>query len=275
MSVRTAFVVVSLVALASPVAVARGSGWKVPSVAGDAPEALSSAIAIADRLYDTRGTGDDQGGAALYALRKAAQAHPESWDVQWRLARAAFWVSEGLPEDAKEERRAITTEGWKAGEKAQELKPDAPEGPYFMALCIGEYSHTVGLFAALKQGLEAKFREPLLAVAQKSPNVDHGGVWNALGRYKFELPWPKRDLDESISYLRKGLEVNPDNLRARVYLAESLEKRGKGDDVAEAKKLIERVAQAPTDKYDPAEERRAKSLAKAFSQRLKWQIEGL
>lgn len=275
MSVRTAFVVASLVAFASPAAFARGSGWKTPALASDASDTLISAMTIADRLYDTRGKGDDQGGAALHSLREAALAHPDSWDVQWRLARAAFWVSEGLPADAKEERRTIATEGWKAGEKAQALKPDAPEGPYFMALCIGEYSHSVGLLTALKQGLESKFRDPLLAVAKKAPKVDHGGVWNALGRYKFELPWPKRDLDESIGYLRKAIEVNPDNLRAMVYLAESLEKRDKGEDIAEAKTLLGQVAKAPTDRYDPPEERRAKSLAKAFSQRLKWQIEGL
>lgn len=275
MTAQTAFVVVSLVALASSAAAPRGSGWKPPQTAADAPEALTSAIVVADRLYDARGTKDDEGGAALHALRQAAKEHPDSWDVRWRLARAAFWFSEGLPADAKEERRATTEEGWRAGEKARELKPDAPEGAYFMSLCIGEYSHTVGLLTALKQGLEAKFRDPLLAVARKSPNVDHGGVWNALGRYKFELPWPKRDLDESVRYLRKGLEVNPDNLRARVYLAESLEKRGKGNDVEEARKLLEQVAQAPVGRYDAAEERRAKSLAKAFAQRMKWQIEGL
>ena len=272
MSVRAALIVVSLV-LSSPLALAAGSGWRAPPPASEAPEALRDALVEADRLYD--GRAKDKGEKALETLRALAKDHPESWDVQWRLARAAFWVSEGLPASAKTERRALAQEGWKAGEKAQTLRTDAPEGPYFMALCIGEYSHSIGVLTALKEGIEAKFRDPLLAVSKKAPKVDHGGVWNALGRYKFELPWPKQDLDASISFLRKALEVNPDNLRARVFLAESLEDRDDGEDVAEAKKLLVEVAKAPGGRYDAPEEERSKTLARALAKRLGWSIEGL
>lgn len=274
MQLRAAFIVALLVASVPASVLAAGSGWRAPALAADVSDALRTVIENADRLYAARDKGD-QGVQALDALRAAAKANPESWDVHWRLARAAFWVSEGLPAKAKSERRAIAVEGWKAGEKARDLKPDAPEGPYFMALCIGEYSHSIGIITALREGIEAKFRDPLLAVSKKAPKVDHGGVWNALGRYKFELPWPKQDVDASIKFLRKAIEVNPDNLRARVFLAESLEDRDDDDDVTEAKKLLTQVAKAPANRYDPPEEQRARSLARALARRLEWKIEGL
>jgi len=56
-------------------------------------------------------------------------------------------------------------------------------------------------------------------------------------------------------------QTNPHNLRARVYLADTLahDKRA-----AEAKRLLEEVAAAPIGKYDAPEERRAKALATAL-----------
>lgn len=273
MRVPAAFVAAALVTALAPTAQAAGSGWRAPALPADASPELAAAVERADALYEAR---DADGGRKAYdALKAAAAAHPDSWDVHWRLARAAFWVSEGLPAKAKAERKEVSNVGWKAGEQARTLQPDKPEGPYFMALCIGEYSRSIGLITALRQGIEAKFRDPLLAVTKSAPGVDHGGVWNALGRYKFELPWPKKDLDESIRFLRRAIEVNPANVRARVFLAESLEDRDKEGDLAEAKKLLSEVALAPGKQYDPPEERRAVSLAKDLVKRLGWQIEGL
>lgn len=274
MGFRAVWVVTLSVALVSSPAFGAGSGWRAPALSDEAPEELRALLLKADELYAKRG-GADGGRKALETLREAAAKHPQSWDVGWRLARAAFWVSESLPAASKAERRALATEGWKAGEAAFELAPDRAEAPYFMALCIGEYSHAVGLFTALKEGVEGKFRDPLLAVSKSAPKVDHGGVWNALGRYKFELPWPKRDLDQSIEWLRRAVETNPDNLRARVYLAESLEKRDAKGDVEEARKFLAEVANAPGNRYDPPEEARAKQLGRELAERLKWTIDGL
>jgi hypothetical protein len=53
------------------------------------------------------------------------------------------------------------------------------------------------------------------------------------------------------------LQAFPDNLRAKVFLAVSLVD---DDHPAEAKKLLDEVAAAPTGKYDAAEEHRAKAL---------------
>lgn len=267
---RASYMVLACLVCVAAEARAGGSGWVAPPVDAAAPEALRASLAEADRLFATREQGSNA-QAALDALRELAKTNPDSWDVQWRFARAAFWVSEGYPQGDKAKRRALSTEGWEAGKKAVALKPAAPEGQYFMALCIGEYSHSIGIVTALREGIEAKFRDPLVAVSKSHPKLDHGGVWNALGRYKFELPWPKKDLDDSIAYLRKGIEVNPDNLRGRVYLAESLADRDDGNDEDEAKKLLAEVLAAKAGRYDTAEELRSQELAKATKKRLGWE----
>lgn len=273
MRVLAALWAAALVTAHAPTALAAGSGWRAPALPADASPEVVAAVKAADALYDAR---DADGGKKAYeALQAAVASHPDAWDLQWRLARAAFWVSEGLPAKAKAERKAVSQVGWNAGEAAMKLHPDRPEGPYFMALCIGEYSRSIGVLTALRQGIEAKFRDPLLAVSKKAPGLDHGGVWNALGRYKFELPWPKKDVNESIRFLRKAIEVNPANVRARVFLAESLEDRDDQGDVDEAKKLLAEVARAPGRQYDPPEEQRAVAMARDLARRLGWQVEGL
>jgi tetratricopeptide (TPR) repeat protein len=42
-----------------------------------------------------------------------------------------------------------------------------------------------------------------------------------MGRYWYKLPWPKRDLQKSIRYLKEAAEAAPYSMRGRVYLAES------------------------------------------------------
>src|SRR5690606_8314092 len=111
-----------------------------------------------------------------------------------------------------------------------------------------------------------------LEVVKMDEKIDHGGVYNALGRYKYELPWPKRDVEASITFLRKSIEVNPQNLRGRVYLADSLLKRDGDGDAEEAKKLVKEVLDAKVGRYDTAEEYRAKDLALATAEAQGWKF---
>lgn len=264
--VRTAAVVLALLAAAPALAEKRGSGWTPPPLAASLPEEVRAAIAASDARYDAR-QAPATATEVYDELTKLAAKHPDSFDVNWRLARAAFWVAEGTKDPVR--RKAVAITGWEAGKRARAANPAGAEAAYFMALCVGEYSHSIGIFTALTEGIEGKFRDPLLEVEKASPAIDHGGLYNALGRYKYELPWPKRDLDASVVYLRKSIQVNPQNLRGRVFLAEALWDRDDDGDRAEAKKLLQEVAAAPADRYDGPEELRAKELGRAATARLK------
>jgi predicted Zn-dependent protease len=42
-----------------------------------------------------------------------------------------------------------------------------------------------------------------------------------MGRYWYQLPWPKRNIKKSISYLEEAVTCAPTTIRGYVYLAES------------------------------------------------------
>lgn len=267
------YVAVLLVSLSAAGASAegkRGSGWVAPALAADLAEELKAGLAEADAAYGIR-ERKGESEKALGALRELAKKSPDAFDVNWRLARAAFWAAESTKDAAK--KQALAIEGRDAGRKAIAARPKSADGHYWSALCIGEYSHSIGILTALGEGVEAQFRDPLLEAEKLDAKIDHGGVFNALGRYKFELPWPKRDVEASITYLRKGIEVNPQNLRARVYLADSLAKRDGTGDLDEAKTLVRFVLAASPGRYDPAEEYRAQEFARALVKAKDWKLE--
>jgi hypothetical protein len=84
-------------------------------------------------------------------------------------------------------------------------------------------------------------------------------VYVAWGRFHYELPWPKYDPRESERMLIRGLTVNPENVRGRLYLAELyLKERHPG----EARKLLALAAAHRPGSYDEPEERRARGRAR-------------
>jgi hypothetical protein len=73
-----------------------------------------------------------------------------------------------------------------------------------------------------------------------------------------------------VEWLRQALVAAPDNLRGRVYLAETLGKRDAKGDEDEGRKLLKWVLDAQSGAYDLAEELRAKEMAKDVLKRLGW-----
>lgn len=265
---RSSFSALCAVAILASWSVTAGAqSWTPPAPPADAPEDQKAALQEADSLYGTRDSGDHS-EQVLHILRDQATKYPDSFAVEWRLARILFWIAEATPDKAKH--RQLGEEGWEAGKKAIAANPGAPEGHYFKAICVGEVAHSVGILTALSKGLEGEFRDPLLKAEKINPATGYGGIYRGLGRYKFELPWPKRDYDESVKYLRRALEINPADLRARLYLAETLSKRDGTGDVDEGKRLLKEVADAPVGHVDPPEDRRVKKRAVELATRLGW-----
>ena len=263
MAVRMNALVLGLAALLTAVP-GSAEPWRGPALEASLSESTRTALLQADALYAARDrSGNDL--KALESLRAASKAAP-SYDVWWRLSRAAWWLGERTGDKAR--LRALALEGRAAADEALKLRPQGAEGLYFRALSVGSYSSAVGLFTALREGLEAQFRDPLLQLSRSTPALDNGGVFNALGRYKFSLPWPKRDYDQSAAWLRRAQELQPTNLRGRVYLAETLAARDAPGDIAEARRLLAEVRTAPTGRYDTAEELHAKELGRALEARL-------
>jgi len=213
-----------------------------------------------DALYAQR---DDRRVLAeqRHFLDERARQAPADFEIQWRAARVYFWLGDD-PSLSPEERSKLGKTGWDYAERAIALAPQRVEGHYWAAVNIGTYALGLGVMRALAAGLEGKFRERLGRAEQIAPGYNHGGVGVAWGRFYEKLPWPKRDRAKAEQSLRKVLDrLNPNNLRARVFLADTLAHAGKPQ---EAKQLLDQVAAAPIGRYDAPEERRAKALGQGL-----------
>jgi len=212
-----------------------------------------------DELWAHRDApADTQNELARLAKGELAK-DPASFEGNWRRAALLVWQADGAA-DGSELKAQLGKLAWEAADKSVAAKPDDVRGQYFGGTGIGLYSEGVGILTALSQGLEGKFRDRIQAALRIDKDFLDGGPQVVWGRYFFKLPWPKRDVAQSIRVLSAAVEQHPRNLRAKLYLADSLAEDGKG---AEAKKLAQEIVDA-TVGGDPPEERRMKDLAKRW-----------
>jgi hypothetical protein len=227
-----------------------------PTPAPPAAPSLASQLARIDELHHRR---DDR--AALAEEEQLVQATlaraPRDYGVLWRAARLYFWLSDD-PAVSNDQRSRWGREGWDIAERAIAVNPNDVAGTYWAAVCMGNYALGLGVMKALAQGMEGKFKDRLKRAGDLNAGYEHGSIQVAWGRFYDKLPWPKRDRKKAQEFLRAVLQAHPYNLRARVFLANSL---ADDDQPAEAKRLLDEVLAAPVGRYDPPEERRAKVLA--------------
>ncbi len=237
-----------------PAAAAEGTTPPAP-----AARPATAELARLDGLYARR---DDRAVLAeLRALVDAGVARaPTEYEILWRAARVYFWMGDD-PSLGAEERSKLGKLGWDHAERAISASPNRAEGHYWAAVNIGTYALGLGVLKAMSAGLEGKFKQRLERAEQLAPDYNLGGIGVAWGRFYEKLPWPKRDRAKAESNLRRALSQNPNNLRARVFLADTLAHEGRAP---EAKRLLDEVAAAPAGRYDAAEERRAKALGVAL-----------
>jgi hypothetical protein len=226
-----------------------------PPAAAAAPTSLAQVLARVDELHRRR---DDRAALAEeQSLVQGALARaPQDYEVLWRAARVAFWLSDD-PGQSHDERSRIGKDGWDVAERAVAVNPNRVEGHYWAAVCMGNYALGLGVVKALAKGMEGKFRERLGRAEQLDRRYEQGSIDVAWGRFYDKLPWPKRDREEAERHFKRAVEINNFNLRARVYLASSYLD---GDRAADAKHLLDEVAAAQAGRYDAPEERRAKAI---------------
>ena len=201
---------------------------------------------------------EDKALRELHKLLKAALASdPGSFEANWRMAELLNWQANGTEGELK---ASLGKGAWEAGDKAITARPEDVRGHYQGGTGIGLYSEGVGILTALSQGLEGKFRDRLQAALRIDKDYLDGAPQVVWGRYFYKLPWPKRDVGQSIKVLTEAVRTHPDNWRAKLYLADSLADDGRGD---EAKKLVQEVA-AGRIAGDAPEQKRLQDMAKKW-----------
>ncbi|HET9554962.1 MAG TPA: tetratricopeptide repeat protein [Anaeromyxobacteraceae bacterium] len=247
--------------VASAAVAAEGAPAGGSSAAAAAP--LDVAIARVDAAWPRR----DEPGAldeARRALDEAAGIAPASYGVLWREARLEAWRSED-PAISDGEKSALGKKAWDLAERAIAADPASVEGYFYAVAGMGNYSLGIGILSALAQGIEGKFKARLSRAAELSPGFQSGAVPTAWGRFWFKLPWPKHDGGKCARALREALAMNPDNVRARVYLGDLHADEGRD---ADARAEYQAALAKPPGQYDAPEERRWQGVARAALDRL-------
>jgi hypothetical protein len=233
--------------------------------AGDAAApAAPAAVDYGAKLDELWKTRDDPASmkATDDAIREGIAANATNYEVLWRAARYRWWLADGMPPDVK--RKMVAKAGWEYADRALKAKSDGFEGHYYKALSIGAYSQAIGILTALAEGIEGQFNEHLDLAVKQNGCYDRAGPYRAKGRYFFELPWPKRDLDKSKDFLGKAEKCSAEALRTQYFLADTLLKDGKAK---EAKVAIDKAVNGDIS-YDPPEGRRVKAWAKPLADKI-------
>ena len=160
------------------------------------------------------------------------------FEAAWKSARAAYWIGGHAPEA---ERRAALQRGVAAGEAAERLRPDRPEGHYWLAADMGALAESFGLSQGLKY--RSRIKSELERVAEIDAGWEQASAVTALGRWYYLVPrlfgGSRAKADE---HFRRALNQFPHSVTALTFLAESLTAQKKTD---EARALLQRVIDAP------------------------------
>jgi tetratricopeptide (TPR) repeat protein len=232
-------------------------------LAGEAAP-VAELVARLDALHLRRDNPAALAEAQRVADRALALA-PADYEVLWRASRVLFTESD-QPNRSTDDRSRLGKQAYDLAQRAIAANPNGVAGYYWAALGIGSYAEGMGMLRALANGIEGKFRQPLERATALDERYDHGSIPVVWAAYYLELPWPKRDRKKAAEECRRALAINPDNLRARFYLARIAADQDRPD---EARALLAAIAAAPVGRYDPPEERRVKKDAAALAVKVK------
>jgi hypothetical protein len=244
-------------ALAGEAAPAGGAAPGAEAPLQDAPAEGAALLGEIDAAYERR----DEPGAMegmRAKLEEAEKRAPGDYEVLWRLARHYFWLADD-PTLPKKEKSRLGKTGWAYGDRAAAANPERVEGWHYAAAGTGNYALGIGIFTALRQGIEGKFKERLSRAERIDPGFQNGAIQTAWGRFWYELPWPKYSAKKARQALEDALRRNGDNVRARVYLADL---ETKEDEPAKARAELEKAVANPPGRYDAPEERRWQDVAR-------------
>ncbi len=166
--------------------------------------------------------------ASIDSYKKVLEVDAKSYEAYWKIARAYFYLGDLLPEtkEMRDQHIKLGLEGMQYAKKAVELNPQGVEGHYYYTLTLGQYGIGISIIKALAKGLGSKYEEHIEKALEIDRNYDNAGPLRAVGRYWYQVPWPKRDLNKSIHYLKEGVVSASINVRGHIYLAESYLKAG-------------------------------------------------
>lgn len=255
------------------------------------PQSIDEIIKKADELQNIV-SADAEHEALVKMLKAAAAKNPNSFDLQWRTARAlGIWADQinmrntldnakkGNPKNvdgilaaekdmSPELGKKVSALGGEArgyAEKAISLNPNRVEGYYYNSLALSMYSLGKGIISALAEGIRPKLVETAKKAIERDKTYNEGSPLRVYGRYYYKVPWPYNDKTESEKILREAFNVNSNSLRTLLYLGDTLYALGKRD---EAKRQWEKIMKTSASAFEKVLEDVFKGMAGMRLERL-------
>lgn len=221
---------------------------------------LLAVVGRADELYHHRATP----GSVRESVMVLSGAHGGSdrYEVQWRLARALFFL--GQQADSRASARQLYAAGIDAGQRAIGLNPERVEGHFWVGVNLALFAGSGLSLRALRALGWA--RTELERAAQISESYHDAGPLRVLGRLSHKTP---RLLGGSVKrgrrLLDRALEIAPSNSVTLMYAAEVALDSGNVDRVTF---LLNKILQLPVDEDWEFENKRDRELARSMLDRL-------
>ena len=197
-----------------------------------------------NRLIDLReSAGNLEKAAAL--LEDLKQKHPENDIIRGKLANAYFYIGLFSPEGGRPREEAFDR-GSEYAKEAITLNPAAVYGNFWYASNLGYLGMCRGVLASLAS--IDPFRKSMDVVLRENEKFFFAGPHRALGRLYQQAPgWPISigNKNKAAEHLERAVELFPDFVVNRLYLAEFYVETGKKDSARAHLEWCTKVALKP------------------------------
>lgn len=197
-------------------------------------------------------------------LKTLYQQDTTSYEVAWKFARAAYHYADNFIKDNKS-RKQIFTEGKEAAERATKINPNAPEGWYWLGVCLGSWGEANGIMQSL--GAVKPIMNAISKGMAIDPNFDGGAFYNLRGRVYHKAPAgiSVGDRKKAEADYKQVIAINPRHRTAYRFYAELLLEDGRKD---EARTIIEKGLAIPYDSENKVSEDKEIRLLQELKKKL-------
>ncbi|HSB12465.1 MAG TPA: TRAP transporter TatT component family protein [Blastocatellia bacterium] len=217
-------------------------------------------VGRADELYHLR----HEPGAVRESVMvlSGARGATERYEVQWRLARALFFL--GQEASSRDASRELYSAGIEAGERSVALNRSRVEGHFWLGVNLALFAETTGGIRGARALRRARLE--LEEAAAINETYHDAGPLRVLGRLAHKAP---RILGGSVKRSReffdRALRIAPSNSVTLIYAVDLALETGESDRAAS---LLHHVLDAPVDPDWQFENRRDREAARSLLERL-------
>ncbi|MCI0414293.1 tetratricopeptide repeat protein [bacterium] len=181
---------------------------------------------------------------AIETYRRVLEIDPENYEGAWKLAKA-YWYQGNY---SSGEKLPFFEKGIEAGRKAIQNAPDRCEGHFWLGINLAVLAESSSVFRAL--GMVDDVKTEIQKAMEISENCECGGPQRVLGKLHARLPFFKGgSKTKAIEFLKKSLQLCPQDTQSRIFLAEIYIDEGKN---GFAKQLLRQVlVQEPDPQWIP------------------------